>query len=311
MPYLRDCMESLLAQSYSNFEILLVVDSSSDGSLEYIESLADPRVRVVQGRKAGLISALNLLLSETRTTWLVRQDADDIAYSKRLETIARYTQEFPEAGIIFSRAEYYPPDRSFGLFRDSRGTPEELRAVVKSGYLLAFCHPTAVLNVAKTLRIGGYDRTLNHAEDADLWWRAALEFDLQIIPEVLLGYRMHANSLMTQGLHEDAISGLYVQYRLISRLTGRNPLPLEHVKDALDSLIDSRGLQAKAHLRAFNMKMGQRDWLGGALAFLTAIATSPRFVARRFFDEFQSNSVLRNGIDPTRFQHAKLTLWPE
>jgi glycosyltransferase involved in cell wall biosynthesis len=169
MPYLRDCMESLLAQSYPNFEIPLVVDSSSDGSLEYLESIPDPRIRVIEGPKAGLAPALNLLLRGAKTTWLVRQDADDIAYPRRLETIVRYTQNFPEAGIIFSRAEYYPPDQSLGLFRDSRGTPDEFRAVVRSGYLLTYCHPTAVLNVEKTLRIGGYDRTLKHVEDADLW----------------------------------------------------------------------------------------------------------------------------------------------
>ncbi len=311
MPYVRDCMESLLAQSYSNFEILLVVDSSSDGSLEYLESISDPRIRIIEGPRAGLIAALNLLLREAKTTWLVRQDADDIAYPKRLETIIRYAQDFPEAGIIFSRAEYYPPDRSFGLFRDSRGTPEELRAVVRSGYLLAFCHPTAVLNVEKTLRIGGYDRTLKHAEDADLWWRAALEFDLQIIPEVLVGYRMHATSMMTQGLHDDAVSGLYVQYRLLSSLIGRDPLPLERVQVVLDSLIDGRALRAKSHLRTFNMRVGQRDLFGAILAFLTATFTSPGFVARRILDEFQSKGVLRNGIDPALFQRARKELWPE
>jgi glycosyltransferase involved in cell wall biosynthesis len=81
MPYLRDCMESLLAQSYPNFEIPLVVDSSSDGSLEYLESIPDPRIRVIEGPKAGLAPALNLLLRGAKTTWLVRQDADDIAYA--------------------------------------------------------------------------------------------------------------------------------------------------------------------------------------------------------------------------------------
>jgi hypothetical protein len=117
--------------------------------------------------------------------------------------------------------------------------------------------------------------------------------------------------MVTQALREDAVSLLYVQYRLLSRLTGRDPLPLERVQDVLDSLIDDRALKAKSYLRAFNMRMGQRAWFEAAVAFLTATVKSPGFVTRRFLDEFQSNGVLHNGIDPAQFQRARKELWPE
>ena len=309
MPYLREAMASMFAQTYRNFEILVVVDGGHDDSLEYLRSISDPRLRIVDGPNAGLPAALNLLLAEANSPWLVRQDADDVSYPSRMERIAEWTKRHPDAGIIYSQAAYFPTDRCVGTFRDSRGTPEQLRAVVESGYLIAICHPTAVLNVERIRSIGGYAPVRHSSEDTDLWWRAALEFDLYQIPEVLVGYRLHFGSKMSQSLHRDALLGLYAQYRLLSRLWKLSPLPLEDVEGELSHLISNRQLYTKEQLRACNMALNDRRFGRAALALTNSLLSSPCHVLQRIADEYLSNKINHNGVNPALFRRRKHKLW--
>src|SRR5277367_6398737 len=155
MPFLPEAIESLLHQTVSNFTILVIVDGSDDGSLQYLETVRDARLRVLIQPRCGLTATLNRLLLETKTSWLVRQDADDISYPTRIERIQEHISQYPAAALFYSLAEYYPPKRSMGLFRCSRGSPQELRQIVQSGYLLSICHPSVALHVDKTLALGG------------------------------------------------------------------------------------------------------------------------------------------------------------
>ena len=138
MPWLPEAMESLFQQTTEGFEILVVADVSTDGSTEYLRTLRDPRLRVVERPRAGLTAALNRLLEETRTPWLVRMDADDVSYPTRIERLQAAIEAHPEAGLIYSLADYHPRERCAGRFRCSRGTPEQLRSMVERGYLLSF-----------------------------------------------------------------------------------------------------------------------------------------------------------------------------
>src|SRR5580658_4585168 len=84
MPWLPQCMDSLFRQTFSNFDILVIVDGATDGSLEYLESVRDSRLRVLVQPNTGVTATLNRMLHEVETPWLVRQDADDVSYPQRL-----------------------------------------------------------------------------------------------------------------------------------------------------------------------------------------------------------------------------------
>ena len=156
MPFLPEAMESLLQQTDSDFNILVIVDGGDDGSLDYLRTIQDKRLRVLCQQNQGLTATLNRILWETSTGWLIRQDADDISYPTRIERIREGIARHPDAGMFYSLAQYYPAKHSLGFFRCSRGSPQELRQIVKSGYLLSICHPSVTLNVEKTLAVGGY-----------------------------------------------------------------------------------------------------------------------------------------------------------
>jgi glycosyltransferase involved in cell wall biosynthesis len=309
MPYLPKTVESLLTQTSKDFKILAIVDECGDGSAEYISTIEDERLQVIFQKRIGLIPTLNRMLREVDTPWLMRHDADDIAYPRRIELTQQFIERFPDAGMFAATAEYYPPARSLGVFRASRGTPAELRAIVKSGYLLTFCHSAVTLNVQKTLAVGGYRETLSHAEDADLWWRIALAHDIEIIPEVLVGYRQHARQATSKATRQNFVDLLYVQYLLLSRLWNRTPLSIEEVRPKLERFVSERQVVAKLKLRQVNIRAANDDLLGAITSGIGAYLSSPKLVLNRIFDEVWRKHQIVNGIKPEIFEKEKSTFW--
>lgn len=308
MPYLPESIESLLSQSTGAFEILAIVDGATDESLAYLQSIRDRRLRILTQPNRGVTHTLNRMLCECRTPWLMRQDADDISHSYRIEKTIDAIRLHPNAGMFYSLANYHPRDRAVGSFRSSRGSPEDLRAIVRSGYLLAICHPTATLHVQKTLALGGY-RVGMHNEDADLWWRMALEHDIHCIPEELVGFRQNDASVSTRNLAGQFVAGLYVQYLLLSHLWKRTPRALVEIRGHLERLSPSSAFLAKQRLRHFNMHMAEGRHTAAAAALLAAAKASPRYVWGRIQDEFFSSKPIANGIQPQKFLELDKALW--
>lgn len=307
MPWLPEAMESLLRQTTPAFEMLVIAGPSTDGSAEYLRSLRDSRLRVVEQAHAGLAAALNQLLEETRTPWMARMDADDVSYPMRMERLQAEIQAHPDAGVIYSLADYHPRERCAGQFRCSRGTPEELRRIVEQGYLLSFCHSAVAINVAKVRAMGGY-RIGIRAEDADLWWRMARSFEIHCIPEPLVGFRQHAASMSSEDTGREVVAGLYVQYLLLSELWGLRPRPMAEVADLLLGLLRPSAVRAKDLLRHFNMYLAQGRTTHGLAALTKAMCASPGYVLRRVRDEFQ-HVAIANGVAPRMFWERKEVLW--
>jgi glycosyltransferase involved in cell wall biosynthesis len=307
MPWLPEAIDSLFRQTTKAFAILVIADASTDGSTEYLRTLRDPRLRVVERPRAGLTAALNWLLDETRTPWLVRMDADDVSYPSRIAKLQAAIQAHPHAGLIYSLADYHPRERCAGQFRCSRGTSEELRSMVERGYLLSFCHSTVALRVDKVRAAGGYREGIR-AEDADLWWRLARRFQICCIPEPLVGFRQHPASLSAEDTGKQELAGLYVQYLLLSELWGLAPRPMAEVSPLLLGFIEPSAVKAKEALRRLNMHLAQRQRLRALAVLARAIRASPRFVLRRLRDEFRHEAIA-NGVAPLLFWERKEVLW--
>ena len=307
MPYLPESMESLLGQTASSFEILAIVDGATDGSLEYLRSLRDSRLRVIEQPNLGVTQTLNRMLRECRTPWLVRQDADDVSHPVRIERLIAAIAKHPDAGMFYSLANYHPRERTVGHFRCSRGSPLELRSIVRSGYLLSICHPTVALHVHKTLALGGYRLGL-HNEDADLWWRMALKHDIRCVPEELVGFRQNSSSISARNLANQFVAGHYVQYLLLSHLWKLVPRSIESIRAQLEALCPAAEFRAKERLRSFNMNLAERKPVTAFADFGKSVLASPGYVLRRMCDEFLSVRVM-NGISPKLFLERKEALW--
>jgi len=307
MPYLRESIESILRQTYPDFVILVINDGSTDESLDYLKSIRDSRLHVLNQPNRGLTATLNRMLAAVETPWLVRLDADDIAYPDRLAQTVSHIQRHPNAGMFYSLADYFPK-QAVGQFRSTKGSPAQIAALVRSGYLPSICHPTVTLSVDKAKSLGGYRFDL-HVEDIDLWWRMALHYDIRLIPEVTVGFRQHTQSVSSANLKDQAVNTLYVQYLLLSRLWNREPLSYEEIREPLSRLCSRRRLNFKAHLRSSNMKMGQGNKFSGIWEAGRAFLASPRHFTQRVLDEFIPNRLIGLGEPVACFAQFESVLW--
>jgi glycosyltransferase involved in cell wall biosynthesis len=191
-PYLRESIESILAQSFTDFEFVVVDDGSTDDSRATIDAVADPRLRSINSRHAGLTAALNLGLAACRGALIARMDADDVADPDRLAAQVAHLDGHRDVHIVCADAALIDAaGRVVGAHRMGpmwpRGLLDDL--LFRSGGK-PIIHPTVTLRRAVLESLGGY-RDFPCAEDHDLWLRACPRFRFAAIPRPLLRYRIH------------------------------------------------------------------------------------------------------------------------
>lgn len=308
MPYLPDAVESVLSQTYPDFELLVVNDGSRDGSMEYLRRLNDARIRIVSQENRGITATLNRMLEETRTPWLVRLDADDVACPERLALVAGAIERHPAAGMFYSRAAHFGHPQQIAATRSTEGTSAQLYELTRAGYLLAILHSSVVLNVAKTRALGGYRFDL-HIEDLDLWWRMALRHAVVFIPKVTVQHRLNEDSICINNLRSLSLNTLFAQYLLLSHLWGREPLPHQAVIRALSSLLDERRLAYREQMWRAAAHLGSQRYCRALPHLLKAASHSPRRWLRRISYPFRRGRMVRIGEDPRCFHAVAERLW--
>ena len=181
--YVYEAVESVLQQSYTDYELLIIDDGSSDDTLQKITMFDDPRIRIVKNEtNMGLVHTLNRGIQLAEGEFIARMDGDDICLPHRLERQINYMEQHPNVGMCGSHVQVIHSGEVWELPQD----PNELKV------LLMF-HCTSVMirkNVLDDNELY-YDLHYSHAEDYDLWVRLAEVTQLTNIPEVLLMYRQH------------------------------------------------------------------------------------------------------------------------
>ena len=195
--YLAETIESVLGQTYKNFEFIIVDDGSTDGSLEIIKKYQeqDPRVRLVINKEdKGIVGALNRAIRESQGEYVARIDSDDVCLPERLEKQVKFMDQNPQIGACGSWVK---------LIGDIEGkvleAPEKHNEIKNRFFFFggAIANPTSMIR--KTLILENslwYDPYFFVAEDYDFWVRTADKLKLANIPEVLLLYRFHQTNTM-------------------------------------------------------------------------------------------------------------------
>jgi glycosyltransferase involved in cell wall biosynthesis len=194
--YLREAVESILAQTYPDFEVIIIDDGSSDASAGMLEEFArrDDRVRLVRQENIGLTRTLNKAIELSGGELLARMDADDIAMPDRLRRQVEFMQQHPR--VVLLGGAYELIDGRGRLL--TRITPplddQPLQELALAGRT-PICHPLAMMRRDAVLKTGGYDESLKVAQDLDLWLRLGEVGELACLPDVLLKYRQHEESV--------------------------------------------------------------------------------------------------------------------
>lgn len=191
--FLREAVDSIIGQTFADFEILLYNDGSTDNTEEILASYNDGRLRVVNSSEnKGLIHLLNTGISEARGKYIARMDGDDISMPDRFEKQFAFMDANPEIGICGTQLEVIGTGQN--ILRPT--TDDDLRWWIFRG--TPFAHPSVMIR-ASVLRENNlrYDPQAYLVEDYDLWWRMAKYCRIANLSDVLLRYRIHSGQEST------------------------------------------------------------------------------------------------------------------
>lgn len=192
MPYLPASVESVLAQSYGGFEFLIIDDGSSDGSIDYLRSLRDARIKLLVRENTGLGATLNELFGRSRTEYVARMDADDVCQPDRLEKQMAFLREHPDVLMLGTGIDFLVGTRIVNGFRPAIDHATIRRRLLQKRP--GVNHPTIVVRRDAWAAVGGY-RVARAGEDLDFCLRLCDFGKAANIPEALYRYRLRKQSL--------------------------------------------------------------------------------------------------------------------
>jgi glycosyltransferase involved in cell wall biosynthesis len=196
--FLAEAIESVLAQTYRDFELIILDDGSRDRTLEIAQSYAqrDARIRLESHANMGPAPTLNRGLELSASEWVAVMHADDVMMPNRIERQLAFVAEHPELSVSSSWVKHIDSQGRVLAKDNSRLlTHEAVQDRYKANELIAFSHPAAILRKSSVQAVGGYRSQFRVNEDVDLWNRL-LEHEYKILvqPEFLLQYRIHDGS---------------------------------------------------------------------------------------------------------------------
>lgn len=195
--YVAEAIDSILAQTFGDFEIVIVNDGSTDRSEAILRDYEkrDQRIRVISRANTGIVGALNDGLADCKADLIARMDADDVALPTRFASQVQYMQSHPECVALGSRVIGIDP---YGceLFRSEHERDHgSIDVQLLNGVGWAIVHPAAMLRRDALTAVGGYRKEFQWVEDLDLFLRLAERGRLANLGEFLLNYRQHTESV--------------------------------------------------------------------------------------------------------------------
>lgn len=212
-PYLAESIESILNQSYDNFEFIIVDDGSTDNSKQVIKSYAakDARIKLFERSNAGVVDALNFGLSHCRGQYIARMDADDISMKERLSFQVQFLNQNPDVGIVGSWVKLFGARNEVWHHRQHDAHIKALMLFKTCG----FSH-SSVLIKKEIYSEFSYSNSAKHVEDMELFLRIRLNSSWKFanLPKILINYRVHTDQVSTKfkSIQEDNFFFLTSKY---------------------------------------------------------------------------------------------------
>jgi glycosyltransferase involved in cell wall biosynthesis len=228
--YLQHAVDSILGQTFTDFEFVIIDDGSTDATAEVLRhyQVADNRLRVHHQEKAGLVASLNRGCSQARAAYIARMDADDIAYPDRQARQVEFLVRHPREAVVGSAVVRI--DASGREIKQNACPTSHAEIVEALREYTCFTHPSVMLRAAALVVVGGYRPAYGPAEDYDLWLRLSEQYELANLPDPLLYYRVYPGQVSVRQLDQQILSVVGARAAARQRaLTGSDGSPADEL----------------------------------------------------------------------------------
>lgn len=221
---IRETIESVLNQTWTDFEVLVINDGSKDSTLNIVSSIKDSRLRVFNYTSAGVSVSRNRGIAQAAGEYISFIDADDLWTPDKLEAQLKALQANHSAAVAYSWVNYIDERGEFirsGQHRNMNGDLYEeflLYNLLESG-------SNPLIPKQALTEVGGFDQELTHAEDWDMWLRLAARYHFVVVPSPQILYRISANSATANILKMETAS-----LRMIEKTFHQAPTSLQYLK---------------------------------------------------------------------------------
>lgn len=221
---IRETIKSVLSQTFTEFELIVINDGSQDRTLEIVETIQDPRLKVFSYPNAGQSTSRNRGIALATGEYISFIDADDLWTPDKLEAQVKVLQENPQAAVAYSWTDWIDESSQFlgkGSHITEKGevfTKLLLNDFVANGSNSLIRHQALV-------EVGGFDASVTPAEDWDMWLRLAAHYEFVAVPSPHILYRISPNSASFNVWKMEASS-----LKVIEKAFAQAPESLQHLK---------------------------------------------------------------------------------
>jgi glycosyltransferase involved in cell wall biosynthesis len=288
--FLRPAIESVIGQSFQDFELLVVDGGSTDSSRQILNAFRaeDKRVKVIDQPRPGYAAALNSGIDKAAHELIAMMDADDLMMPNRLERQLSFMMSHPRASVVCSYA--YLIDIKGKIIGTSQNDVDVERGIEERDPTLfsEIVNPSVLMRRSDIVKVGGYRETFIFAADRDMWTRLATSgYNIKCQPEFLLGYRLHMGAVSAEAMHRNALFATYSNVNFVQRIRGEAELAfseflLQRRQRPLGRRLNEwRFWTALMYYKRATRYRGERWWMGCASSFAIALSLAPYYVIKR------------------------------
>jgi len=220
--YLCDAVDSILSQSFENFEFIIINDGSTDSTNQILDrySKVDKRIILINNLVTeGLAASLNTGISCSRANLIARMDADDISLPSRFSTQVNFLESHPEIGVLGTYFKLI--DSTNHIITEEIAFPTDPDFIKWSFFFYnPLVHPSIMMRKEIITSIGGYDPKVDRSQDKDLWIRLFWKTQFSNVPETLLYLRKHSSNNSITGYSTGLEHNVGILKKLLSTIVG-------------------------------------------------------------------------------------------
>ena len=237
--YLKECINSVLNQTYQEIEIIAVNDGSTDNSLKILEKYSD-KIKIILKSNGGTASAFNLAIENMEGEWFKWLSADDVLYPNAVEELIKESQKIKDKKNTILYSNYDIINSEGKIIKQFIEADYNNLSIFDFNVLLLDHHIgngiTSLIHKSAFEKYGGFDETIGYAEDYELWLRLCLihKCRLHLIPKILAKYRIHEAQLTQSKIGESLDKANNIREMVLEKLDSKDKnqykIALEKIK---------------------------------------------------------------------------------